>query len=110
MNLRRTLKKKNLIDYQKKKAIARRVIKEAKRESWRQFCSTIGRETTLNKVWMMVKKMIGKYKPSHIPILIEGGSQAILDTEKAKLLGKTFANIHKGNHLGDRFKKLKKKY
>ena len=48
------------------KALARKVIKEAKRESWRPFCSTIGRETTLNDVWRKIKKMIGKFKPPHV--------------------------------------------
>lgn len=39
--LRTTLTMDNLMDYQRKKALARKVIKEAKKESWRQFCSTI---------------------------------------------------------------------
>lgn len=65
-NLCRTLTMDNLVNYQRKKALARKVIKEAKKDSWRQFCSTIGRETTLNKVWMMIKKMIGKFKPPQV--------------------------------------------
>lgn len=94
--LRATLTMNNLMEYQRKKALARKVIKEAKKESWRQFGSTIGKETTLNKMWMMVKKMIGKYKPPHVPVLKEGQNEAISDMEKANLLGYKFAEIRKG--------------
>lgn len=97
--LRKTLTMDNLVDYQKKKAMARKVIKEAKKETWRQFCSTIGRETTLDKMWMMIKKMTGKYKWSQIPVLIDGRNHAVSDSDKANMLGKKFAYIHKGNHL-----------
>lgn len=96
--LRATLTMNNLMEYQRKKALARKVIKEAKKESWRQFCSTIGKETTLNKMWMMVKKMIGKYKPPRSCIK-EGQNEAISDMEKANLLGYKFAEIHKGSNM-----------
>ena len=46
-NLRRTLAMDNLINYQK---------------------------TTMNDVWMMIKKMIGKFKPPHVPVLIKDGT------------------------------------
>ncbi|XP_041926491.1 uncharacterized protein LOC121690144 [Alosa sapidissima] len=105
--LGRTLTMDNLISYQRKKAIARKVIKEAKRESWRQFCSSIGKETSLNQVWMMIRKMVGKYKPPHIPVLMKDGINAISDIDKANMLNKAFADIHKGSHLEERFKKRK---
>lgn len=105
--LRKTLTTDNLIEYQRKKTLARKVIKEVKRESWRQFCSTIGRETTLDKMWMMVKKMLGRYKPQSIPVLIDKNFKAISEKEKANMLGKYFADIHKGDHLDDCFKKRK---
>ena len=105
--LRRTLPMDNLINYQNMKALARKVIKEAKRESWRQFCSTIGRETTLNDVWIMIKKMIGKCKSPHVPVLIKYGTRAISDVEKANMLGRAFAEIHKCSHLEERYKKRK---
>lgn len=105
--LRTTLTMNNLMEYQRKKALARKVIKEAKKESWRQFCSTIGKETTLNKMWMMVKKMMGKYKPPYVPVLKEGQNEAITDMEKANLLGYKFAEIHKGSHMDECFQKRK---
>lgn len=105
--LRKTLTSDNLLDYQNKKALARRIIKEAKRESWREFCSSIGRETSLNQVWMMIKKMTGRYIPPHIPVLTDRDGYYTTDVEKANILAKTFADVHKGHHLEDCFKKKK---
>ena len=73
------------MDYQKKWAIVRKVIKEAKKEAWGQFCSTIGRETTLDKMWMMVKKMTGKYKLSQIPVLVDGRNHAVSNADKSNV-------------------------
>lgn len=52
--LRKTLTLDNLIEYQRKKAMARKVVKDTKKEAWRQCCSTIGRETNLDKMWKML--------------------------------------------------------
>lgn len=61
----------NLIDYQRKKAMARKIIKSSKKNAWRQFCPSIGREIDLNNVWSMIKKMTGKRKSVKIPVLID---------------------------------------
>ncbi|KAL2092947.1 hypothetical protein ACEWY4_010259 [Coilia grayii] len=98
--LRKTLTPDNLLDYQSKKALARRTIKEAKRESWRDFC----RETSLTQVWMMIKKMTGRYVPPHFPVLKDKEKCHVTDAEKANILAKTFADVHKGLHLEDYFK------
>ncbi len=89
--------------------MARKVVKDTKKEAWRQFCSTIGRETNLDKMWKMVKKMTGKYKPAQIPVLIDKQNQAVNDICKANMLGKEFANIHKGNHLDVILKKKERR-
>ena len=57
--LRSNLNKENLMDYQRKKAQTRRVIKGSKKNAWREYCSTIGREVKLGDVWQMLKKMSG---------------------------------------------------
>ncbi len=55
--------------------------------------------------------MSGKYKPAQIPVLIDKQNHAVNDICKANMLGKEFANIHKGNHLDVIFfKKGKKKF
>lgn len=56
---------------------------------------------------MMLKKMIGKFKPPQVSVLIKDGTHAISDMEKANMLARAFADIHKGSHLEERYKKRK---
>ena len=63
------------IEYRRRRACYRRVLKEAREESWRTYVGTIGPSTPLNEVWQRVRKMKGRYRPSSAPILnIEGTS------------------------------------
>lgn len=105
--LRKHLSQDNLIDYQRKKAKARKIIKSLKKNAWRQFCSAIGREIDLNDVWSMIKKMTGKRKSVKIPVLVDGEYLAVTNKEKADLLGKKFASIHSGSHLDEEHKQRK---
>lgn len=98
--LRKHLSQDNLIDYQRKKAKARKIIKPSKKNAWRQFCSAIGREIDLNDVWSMIKKI-------KIPVLVDGEYLSITNKEKADLLGKKFASIHSGSHLVEEHKQQK---
>ncbi|KAK4325410.1 hypothetical protein Pmani_004005 [Petrolisthes manimaculis] len=47
----------NFRKYKLARARARRTIKQAKRDSWRSFVSTINSETSISKVWSTVKKL-----------------------------------------------------
>ena len=89
------------------KAQTCRAIKGSKNNAWREYCSTIGREVKLGDVWQMLKKMSGKKKYIKIPVLEDEETKAVTDKEKAKILGKSFANIHSGNHLDDLHRKRK---
>lgn len=62
--LRKQLSQDNLNDYQRKKAMAQKIITLSKRKTWRKFCSSIGREIQLDDVWSMIKKISGKKKKS----------------------------------------------
>ena len=55
----------NIIEFKMKRAIARRTIRETKRESWRQFVSKLSSNTSLSKIWALVRKMKGKGSASN---------------------------------------------
>lgn len=40
--LKRTHNMQDLIQYKKAQAVVRRTVRQAKRESWRNFCSSVG--------------------------------------------------------------------
>ena len=106
--LRNNLNQVNINNYQKKKALARKVIKKSKKSAWRDYCSTIGREIKIGDVWKMLKKMSGKKVFTKISVLEDGEVLAITDKEKADLLGKAFASVHSGDHLDEKHKQRKK--
>lgn len=87
--LRRTIIHDFLIDYQRKRAQARIIIKNAKREYRQTSCSSLGRETQIGEVWNMLKKMKGIYLSNNIPVLIGDGLAAVNEEEKAELLVQT---------------------
>lgn len=63
----------NPVDYKRKKAVAHGVIDEnTKKRTWREFCSSIGREVKIQEIWGLFKKMSGKRKLVKIPALSSG--------------------------------------
>ena len=52
--------KDSWISYKQAQAEARRIIKEAKRKSWRDFISRINRNTTVSDVWNTIRAISGK--------------------------------------------------
>ena len=75
----------NATEYKRLRAVARRVIKEAKRCSWRKFCGTLGPETPVRQLWSAVRKLSGVYKSRSIPVLQKGEIVAVSNKEKADM-------------------------
>lgn len=92
-----------VIDYQRKKAYVKKIIKSTKRAAWQNFCNTIGRETDMNTVWHMIKKMNGTDSSRKIPVMEENGKIAITNKEKVTMLAQTFAKAHSIENLDDVF-------
>lgn len=75
----------------------RRTIRQAKRESWKKFCSKIGRTTPVGDVWSMIRKM----KEWDYPVLENDGELAVTDKDKAEMLVKAFVQIHGSGNLSE---------
>ena len=95
--LKKNMTQNHVIEYQRKRAAARRTIKYTKKRTWREFCSTIGRGVKLGDVWSMFKRMSGKRKWGEV----DGERMAVTDKEKADMLGRTLAAVHSREHLSD---------
>ena len=52
-------------------------MKSFKKNEWRQFLSSIGKEIKLGDIWSMIKMMSEKRKSVRIPVLIGGDHWAI---------------------------------
>ncbi|KAF0029465.1 hypothetical protein F2P81_018570 [Scophthalmus maximus] len=90
----------NVIEYKRVPARVRKIIKDAKKEYWRRFCNTVGKETEIGKVWRMIKRMKGGKQERGYPVLSEGGIITVKDEEKAEMLAKTFVKIHSEDNIG----------
>lgn len=92
-HLRRSPVEKYVIEYKRRRARARKVIKEAKKESWCKLCGTIGTETTVGQVWLMIHKMAGINRGKSMPVLVEGSEESVSSKEKPDLLVRTYQRV-----------------
>lgn len=96
----------NVMEYKKERAVARRVIKNAKRDSWRSFCGTLSPETPIKQLWMIIHRMSGIYRKPSIPALLEGDIEAVTNKEKADVFVEVFQALHSSGELGDLRKEI----
>uniref|UniRef100_A0A8C2KZI6 Uncharacterized protein n=1 Tax=Cyprinus carpio TaxID=7962 RepID=A0A8C2KZI6_CYPCA len=97
------------IEYKRLRAKARRVIKDAKRESWRKFCGTLGPQTNIRRFWDLVHRMTGEYRTNKIPLLKFEGQEAVKNKDKADLLVKSFKEVHSSESISPISKKEREK-
>uniref|UniRef100_A0A669EWH7 Reverse transcriptase domain-containing protein n=1 Tax=Oreochromis niloticus TaxID=8128 RepID=A0A669EWH7_ORENI len=83
----------NFIEYKRLQAKVKRTIKSAKRDFWRGFCNSVGRETRIQNIWSMIRRMNGMKRECDYPILRDGDIIAVTDEEKANVLAKTFVKV-----------------
>ena len=99
--LRKHLIESYAIEYKRLRAKARRVIKEAKKQSWRNFCGKLGPDTPINKIWSFVHRMTGAFQQATIPVLHFDGAEAVNNKEKVNMLVKQFQKVHSSNNVSD---------
>ena len=80
--------------YYKLKGIAQRVIKDAKKQHWREYCNTLDKTSKIGKVWKMIKKMSRVETKRSIPTLKVGDWVYGRNQFKAELFAKKFANVN----------------
>ena len=98
------------IEYKKCKAKATKVIKDAKRKKWRNFCSSLSGTSNLNKVWKVVKKFNNTDKDSKIPSLIVEEKEIVDNQEKANILAESFANVSSSSNYFEDFRVHKENF
>ena len=90
----------NAIEYKRLRAVARRIIKDAKRNSWRKFCGTLGPETPVGHLWSAMHRMSGVYKRRSIQVLQKGERVAVSNKEKAHMYVDSFQALHNLERMG----------
>ena len=83
----------NIITYKRRSAIKRKVYKNARKQSWIKYISTLTSRTPTKQVWHKLKKIEGKFNPKPQPILQKDG-QIIKDpVEVANVFASYYATI-----------------
>ncbi|KAK3883723.1 hypothetical protein Pcinc_011980 [Petrolisthes cinctipes] len=82
-----------LEDFRRARARARRVLKEARRASWKAYVSSINTKTPLTQVFRRVCKMAGKFSPSSPPVLKVNGIKIMDGLTVANTMAEAFAKV-----------------
>jgi ribonuclease HI len=99
----------NFINYKQKYAKARRIIRQAKKESWKKYVSKLSHKTSAKQVWQMIRKISGKFKSSPTKFLETTAGVASSPKDIADTLGAAFAKNSSTANYTDKFKEFKAK-
>ena len=89
--------------YYKLKAIAQRVLKDAKKQHWRDYCNTLNKTSKIGKLWKTIKKMSGVETKRSIPTLKEGDLVYDNNQSKAELFAKKYASVSSNSNITTEF-------
>ena len=92
----------NFIEYKKCRAIARRVVRAAKKESWQNFVSKITEDTPASIIWDYIKRLNGKNFIR--PLYLKNGN-LIIDDEKeiSNKIASHFASVSSDENYSPEF-------
>ena len=89
----------NFIAFKTARAIACKVIRKAKRESWRRYVSSITQWTPVTAIWKKIHKIAGKHVRDNAPVLLHTGEMIAGTKQVADILAEYFFKITRGEHL-----------
>ena len=100
------------IEYKGTKAIATKIIKAAKRKSWRTFCSLMSDNIKFSSVWNEINHINVTNKNDNIPALKKGMGETYTDNakEKANVMAEHFAKVRSMNNYSETFQNHKQKF
>ena len=101
--MKRTKDIADCIDYRKKKGIAQKIIKDAKRNSWKSYCGSLNEKSKMGEIWKTTKKMNGVRSQHNIPNMNKNNHIYETNSDKAALFVKTFAQVSSDENFSIEF-------
>ncbi len=90
----RTRTREDLNIWHRARDASARAIRHAKRESWREFASTLNVATDPTKIFNTIKAMDGRKPPTRTMAVLRDGERVLTDgRDKAELLISRYANV-----------------
>ena len=91
-------------------ARARKLFRTKKRDSWRQYVSSIDSRTRPTKVWNMIRKITGKHVPNCLHHLKDSNGDIITTKDDiAEKLAEAFERNSSSEHYSNDFKHIKRR-
>ncbi|KAG1713961.1 RNA-directed DNA polymerase from mobile element jockey [Nymphon striatum] len=97
----------NLSSYRQAAAAARRTIRQAKRESWRQYVSKLNSQSTIKSAWDRLRKIRGKGTSDAYKHLNVGGTAITSQFGIANALGQSFCRNSSSDNCTGSFRSYK---
>ena len=101
--MKRTKDIADCIDYRKKKGVAQKIIKDAKRNSWKSYFGSLNEKSKMGEIWKTTKKMNGVRSQHNIPNMNKNNSIYETNSDKAALFVKTFAQVSSDENFSPEF-------
>ena len=96
----------NLISFKHCRANARKIIKEAKRNSWQNYVSKLNTSTKLKTVWDMIRKIAGKKQTTPLKHLSVINKKITTKKAIADILAETFSQ-NSSTQNNQKFQRIK---
>ena len=97
----------NLVIYKRAQAKQKLTFRIARRESFIVYISELKYDAPLYLVWDRIRKLMGKFVPSPLPILKINGTVVSDPFEVAEIFGQHFANISSASHYSLYFRNIR---
>ena len=104
---RRTPTLANLLAFRQARAKCRWVMKNAKRSSWQDFCSSLSSQAKASTVWRAIRKIKGKKGGPSLRHLNAGGTPVTDKQEIVNLLASTLEDVSSTRDLNPVFNNIK---
>ena len=92
--LNRNYTESNLIEFRRLNALCRKTFKDAKKDCWKDYVSSINQNTTSKEIWTKISKIRGKYTTHPLPLLKgEDGELTDDPVETSKLFAEAFSSV-----------------
>ena len=97
----------NKITYRRAVAKQKKTFKQARRDSFILYISELKFDSPINLVWVRIRKLLGKFVPSPLPILKINGNIISDPLEVAEVFGQHFSNISSALHYSPHFRNIR---
>ena len=105
---RRTPTLANLLAFRNARARCKSIMKNAKRSSWREFCSSLNSKAKASTVWRAIRRIKGKKGGPSLQHLHDDGGTPLTDKKAiANLLASTLEKNSSCHNLNPTFRKVK---